>query len=215
MTLAHKVMVVAAIVLSIFLTLVACEWLKEHDARLETEKQVALQQQSINTLQTAQQTAQAALITQVKAIEQQKTQPATAAQILTEAQTLGIALPEPLKVQPDPSLPNSPEAQQVVIPAADFKAIRDAELTCQEDQAKLATCNAVNADQATQLKLTETQRDEWEKTAKGGSVWHRVLTTAKYVGIGAAIGAGSVAIAYEINRQNGLTINSLQPAVRR
>jgi hypothetical protein len=81
-----------------------------------------------------------------------------------------------------------PSAPVVQIPQVDFAALQNGAITCQENEAKLEACTLTAADTAVELKATTAQRDEWEKTAKGGSWWHRTLTAAKWIGIGAGVG---------------------------
>ena len=126
-------------------------------------------------------------------LEKSRQSPATATQLVGDATTLLPGLPVPLQVQTapkDPALPNAPATQTVVIPEADFKSIRDAQVTCEENAAKLGACQTLGDESKQQLQLTEQQRDEWKTAAKGGSIWHRALGAAKWFGIGAASGAG-------------------------
>ncbi len=170
-------------------------WLQEHDARLKAETETGQQQKQIDGLKEQQAETKQVLANKLASIERERSQPATAAQVVSDASTLLPGLPEPLLVQTapaNPALPNAPAAQEVVIPEADFKSIRDAQLTCQEDAAKLTACQSTEQDTTQQLKLTEAQRDEWKTAAKGGSLWHRALGAAKWF----AVGAGTGAVAY-------------------
>lgn len=173
-------------------------WLREHDARLKAESLSSAQQKQIDGLaQQAAQTRQA-LAAKVAGIERERAEPATAAQVVGETSALIPSLPEAVETREVAStLPNAPAAEEVVIPQADFKAVRDAQLTCEEDGAKLAACQSQQADAKQQLALAESQRDEWKTAAKGGSMWHRALGAAKWFAVGAASGA----VVYAVERR--------------
>jgi cytoskeletal protein RodZ len=191
------------ILLIVLVSLGGYVWLTEHDAKLKAETQTAAEQKSVDAAKSdAAQTA-AQLKQTLAALESQKSQPATPQQIILDTSKL-IALAQPLTTQAatQPAAGNGPAQpgaadsakvpqQQIVIPAADFQAIQNAEIGCQENSAKLSACALTSADLQTELKATEAQRDTWEKTAKGGSWLHKTLTAAKWVGIG--VGAGYVA----------------------
>jgi hypothetical protein len=81
----------------------------------------------------------------------------------------------------------------VIIPEADFKSIRDAQITCEENAAKLTACQTLGDASEQQLQLIEQQSDEWKAAAKGGSIWHRTLGAAKWFAVGAGAGAGAYA----------------------
>jgi len=174
-------------------------WLQEHDGRVKAETQTGQQQQQIEGLRQQQIGIQQVLDTRLAAIEGERSKPATAAQLVDNATTLLPGLPAPLEVRSVPvnaALPEGPTTQAVVIPEVDFKAVRDAQLTCEEDMAKLSACQATQADTSQQLSITEAQRDEWKTAAKGGSLWHRALGAAKWFAIGAGTGALTYAVVH-------------------
>lgn len=176
-----------------FLVFVGYGWMQEHDARLKAETQTGEQQKQIDGLKQQQAEAQDSLNAKLAALERSRQAPATATELVSDASSLLPNLPVPLQVQTapkDPALPDAPAAQTVVIPEADFKSIRDGQITCEENAAKLATCQTLEDESKQQLQLAEQQRDEWKTAAKGGSIWHRALGAAKWFTIGAGAGAG-------------------------
>jgi hypothetical protein len=184
---------IPAVLLSAFMAFAGYGWLQEHDARVKAETQTGQQQKQIEGLHQQQLATQAALAQKLASLEQSRRAPATAKQIVGDAASLLPGLPVPLQVQTapkDPELPNAPPAQSVVIPEADFKSIRDAQVTCQENAAKLASCQTLGEESKQQLQLTGQQRDEWKTAAKGGSIWHRAVSAAKWFAVGAGAGAG-------------------------
>src|SRR5277367_5913708 len=159
-----KVLAIAipSVLLAGFLIFVGYGWMQEHDARLKAESQTGEQQKQIDGLKQQQADAQTALNGTLASLEKERQRPATATQLVSDAGHLLPNLPQPLQVlttPENPALPNGPTAQTVVIPEADFQSIRDAQVTCQENTAKLAACQTIEDDGKQQLKLTEEQRD--------------------------------------------------------
>jgi hypothetical protein len=190
---------VPAVLLAGFLAFAGYGWLQEHDARLKAETQSSQQQKQIDGLKQQQTDAQDALNSKLAALEKELQTPATAAQLVSDASSFLPGLPVPLQAQTapaNPALPDAPPTQTVVIPEADFKSIRDGEITCEENTAKLGTCQTLGEEGKQQLKLTEEQRDEWKTAAKGGSIWHRALGAAKWFAAGAGAGAGMYAFTH-------------------
>jgi hypothetical protein len=190
MTIQGKARFVLAAAAVLLTALAGHGWLQEHDARLKAESLSSAQQKQLDGLKQQAAETQQALAAKVAGIERERRQPATAGSVVRETGSLIPSLPVAIEAREVASaLPNAPESEEVVIPQADFKAIRDAQLTCEEAGAKLAACQALQADAKQQIALTAAQRDEWKTAAKGGSVWHRALGAAKWFAVGAASGA--------------------------
>ncbi len=190
---------IPGVLLAGFLAFAGYGWLQEHDARMKAEAQTGQQQKQIDGLQHQQADTQNALNQKLAMIEKTRQSPATAAQLVGDASRLLPGLPVPLQMQTapkDPALPNAPATQTVVIPEADFKSIRDAQVTCEENAAKLGACQTFGEESKQQLQLTQQQRDEWKTAAKGGSIWHRALGAAKWFAVGAGTGAGLYAASH-------------------
>jgi Tfp pilus assembly protein PilN len=184
---------IPSVLLAGFLVFAGYGWMQEHNARLKAETQTGQQQKQIDGLKQQQTEAQSALNKKLNVLEKLRQSPATASQLVTDASTLLPNLPVPLEVQAAPrdaALPDVPGTRNLVIPEADFKSIRDAQITCQENTAKLATCQTSGNESKQQLQIAEQQRDEWKTAAKGGSIWHRALGAAKWFAVGAGAGAG-------------------------
>ncbi len=190
---------IPAVLLAGFLVFAGYGWLHEHDARVKAEAQTGQQQKQIDGLKQEQVDTQNVLTEKLASLEKERQAPATATQLVSDASTLLPGLPAPLQVQTapkDPKLPDAPPTQTVVIPEADFKSIQDAQVSCEENAAKLAACQTDGAESKQQLQLTEQQRDEWKTAAKGGSMWHRSLGAAKWFAVGAGAGAGLYAVTH-------------------
>jgi hypothetical protein len=190
---------IPAVLLTALLVFGGYGWLQEHDARMKAEAAAGQRQKQIDGLKLQQADAQNALNQKLAALEKTRQTPATATQLVSDTAALLPGLPVPLQVvaaPKDPAMPNAPATQNVIIPEADFKTIQDAQITCEENAARLVTCQSLAEDSKQQLQLTERQRDEWKTAAKGGSIWHRALGAAKWFGVGAATGAGFYAVSH-------------------
>jgi hypothetical protein len=166
---------------------------------LKAETASAAQQKTVDAAKADSQQVASQLKVTMAALEAEKAKPATPQQIVLDASKLIPNLPQPMVIQdaPAPAVGTGPAQpgsaiqqpqQQIVIPAADFKAIQTAEIGCQENAAKLTACTLTAANTATELQAISSQRDEWKMAAKGGTWLHRTLTAAKWIGIGAATG---------------------------
>jgi hypothetical protein len=185
---------IAALVILALLSFGGYELWREHAARVKAEAAAAVQQKTIDAAKTEQAQTTAQLKQTLASLEKQRSSPATPQRIASNTSKLIPNLPAPLVIENAPlapgtkELPNTPQPQQIVIPAADFKAIQDAEIDCQEGAAKLAACMLTSADQATELKATEAQRDDYKTAMKGGSFWSRVKHDAIVIGVSAGVG---------------------------
>ena len=174
-------------------------WVREHDARLQAETQTAQQDKQISGLKEQQQETQSTLVARLAALEREKKQPITASQFADDTKQLLPALPAALQVRslPDnPALPDGPKSQVVVVPQEDITVLRDAQISCEENAARLTACESTQSNLRQEMKLTAAERDEWKATAKGGSFWHRTLGAAKWFAVGAGTGAAAYAIAH-------------------
>jgi hypothetical protein len=190
---------VLTVTLSILLAIAGNAWMKEHDTRLKVESKASEQQRDIQNLQQQREQVQAALSRQLAALEQEKKRPVTAPQFVVDTAKLIPNLPKPLEVRnvpQNPGIPDAPRVQEVVVPAEDLRVIRDAQVTCEEKSLRLATCESQESSLKEQLRITETQRDEWKTAARGGSRWHRTLVTAKWFAIGAGAGYAGYAFSH-------------------
>jgi hypothetical protein len=99
--------------------------------------------------------------------------------------------PEGLDPAPSEGAPKSKAvvASQAVIPAADLKPLYDFSLDCRACQAKLAAAQADLTDERAKAAVLTRERDEAARAAKGGSLLRRIARNAKWLAIGAAVGA--------------------------
>ena len=85
--------------------------------------------------------------------------------------------------------PDTPPANQVILPSQDLKPLYDFALDCKACQARLAASQADLADEKTKTVSLTRERDAALHAAKGGSLLRRVARAAKWFAIGAAAGA--------------------------
>ena len=186
MTISRAWAIGIGVVLGLAIVLGGYEWLQDHDARLKAESTQTAQQQVIATAQKSIEQAKAdeeqtvsSLQAQLAAIASQRTVVVTPPQAAAVANTLPN-LPAQVQVQQVPATPTAPATQQIVIPQADIPAFQAYKLDCDASSAKLTACslNAASAaviQQGTtnQLAAVTKERDTWEATAKGGTIWQR------------------------------------------
>jgi hypothetical protein len=208
MTLAHKFTVAVCVVLLGILVWAGYGWLKTHDELTKASVSTAVQQKDIDALKSDEQQTAATLKQQLQVLEAQKSTPATPQQIVIDASKLVPSLPQPLQVTTapvNPQLPDGPQKQQVIIPADDMNALRNYGVSCQENADKLNACTKTSVDTQKQVADLTTQRDTWEKAAKGGSFWHRLGGGLKH----SICGAGAAGVGMAMAGSNGAKTSAL------
>ena len=196
MTIQQKFGGIAAFVILGLMAFGGYELSQEHDARLKAETSAAQQQKSIDAAKADAARAADQLQATLKTLEAEKAKPATPQQIVIDASKIIPNLPQPITIEQIPqspglaesNLPNAPAAQQIVIPPADYQAIHDAMIGCQENAAKLTACDTTNGALKKELAETQLQRDDYKTALKGGTFWHRVKSDAIKIGIAGTIG---------------------------
>ncbi len=181
------------------LFLVRSGWLAERDAQRAAEAKTAEQQKHIEDLKQQQEQIKAVLTAQIGILEREKKKPVSPPQFVAQTNQLIPNLPKPLEVRVspvDPSLPDGPQRQEIVVPEQDLVGIRDAELECREDRLRLSSCTAQIANVSQQLEATVSEKQQWKAAAKGGSRWHRTVQAAKWFAIGAGAGAAGYALSH-------------------
>lgn len=174
-------------------------WIAERDAQRTAEAKTAEQQKHIDELRQQQEQMKSALADQVALLEKEKKRPISPPQFVSETNELIPNLPKPLEVRAaaiDPSIPEGPQTQEIVVPQQDLVAIRDAQLACREDHLRLSSCEAQAANVSQQLAATEAEKQQWKTAARGGSRWHRTVQAAKWFAIGAGAGVTGYALSH-------------------
>jgi hypothetical protein len=194
---------IAAVVTALVLCVVGGRmWLEEHDARLRAEESSKAQQAvqadaraEIAAIQKQMADRDAAYQAQLQTLNtkfSQAASPDQIAQLVTQLmglkQPIQILTPAPTAQNPNPQ----PVAQVPLVDAPQAKAyLQD----CEECKAARVKLQADVADREQQMAAAQkqidslkTERDTWEKTAKGGTKLQRIGRAMKWIGVGVVVG---------------------------
>lgn len=194
-------------------------WLETHDDLLQMRATIAAQQQLIAAADARERDRAATLQQTLAQINDLKRRTQTPAQILRDlpqylplpqpielsppaasqapqrsaAQAPETAAPTPGTQQGSAAseksralLPEKPTAQ---LPIEDLKPLYDFVQDCRACQAQLTAAQADLHDERAKSVALANQRDAAVKAAKGGGFWTRVKRNAKWLAIGAGVGA--------------------------
>ena len=106
----------------------------------------------------------------------------------TQPRDLASSSPARIPAQSPATLPTAPAAQ---IPSADLKPLYDYVQDCRACQAQLAAAKQNQLDDAAKLAALTRERDAAVTAAKGGTFWRRFRHNAKWLAVGAALGAAA------------------------
>jgi type II secretory pathway pseudopilin PulG len=190
------------------LALVAA-WRAEHNDRAQLAAELSAAKQALAQADARQHDRDTQLLQTLSTLAVEKRTITTPEQIVRDLPHQ-IALPAPMVLQPaategqsgtktqsnaDPRSPSStgsnsaqPQAQ-AVIPAEDLKPLYDFTIDCKACQAKLSASQGDLTDEKAKVVVLTKERDEAVRAAKGGSVLERAARAAKWLIIGAALGA--------------------------
>jgi len=184
-------------------------WRSERQARATLEQQLSAAQQTLRALTVQQSTRDAAAKTQIATLERQKRTTKTPADILRRLPDV-LPLPKPLTIEnpaapqstnsasssPAPAVSSRPTTPQIRVPSEDLKPLYDNAIACKECQLELAAVTADLKDERAKSSILGKERDQALHVAKGGSVLHRVARAAKWLIVGAAVGAAASRLAH-------------------
>jgi hypothetical protein len=88
-----------------------------------------------------------------------------------------------------PHLDRRARARRAAARKEDLKPLYDFTLDCKACQAKLAASQGDLTDEKAKTVVLTKERDEAVRAAKGGNILQRVARAAKWLAIGAALGA--------------------------
>jgi type II secretory pathway pseudopilin PulG len=176
------------------LALVAA-WRAERRDRAQLASELSAAKQALAQADARQHDRDTQLLQTLSTLAAEKRTVTTPAQIIRELPQQ-IPLPAPIVLQSSPSASPSDSkgasntAQtQAVIPAEDLKPLYDFTLDCKACQAKLAASQGDLTDEKAKTVVLTKERDDAVRAAKGGSVLRRIARAAKWLAIGAALGA--------------------------
>jgi hypothetical protein len=157
---------------------------------------LSAQKQLLGQATSRQQQRDAALAKTLTGIAAAKRKTQTPAEIVAQLPQLLPALPDPILLTlPAPTAAQPTPDAAASIPQADLKPLYDYVQDCRACQAKLSTAQGDLADERKKEAALATERDAAVKAAKGGTMWLRMKRGAKWLAIGAAIGATAAAAA--------------------
>lgn len=205
MTTQHKLWIAAAVLLGMLALVFGRAWVIEHEQAVVVAAQQQGDKETIVALQKQEAVNQAQLSDVLKSLVQMKQTVQTPAQV-AQALPQIIELPQRATVVTDAqakqiaaALPNAPapvHEGDLVIPKESVKAFYDAQVDCKANDVKLQSCGeTVQHDQQID-EVKDKQIKQLNTALKGGTKWQRTKSALKYIGIGAAIGAGAIAYSH-------------------
>jgi type II secretory pathway pseudopilin PulG len=168
----------------------AAGWQRTRREQQQLRAALAAAEQRRAAAEADRRAAQTELAAQLRALEALRRQVRTPAQI---AQALPAAahLPAPVHLEPAPTPPTGapvPEPPRLVVPAEDIAPLWNFVADCGADRLRLEACQRqLDAADRTAAAL-RTERDAALRAARG-RFWQRVGRAAKWMAIGAALGA--------------------------
>ena len=201
MDLTHKLLTLTTALLLALGAFFAAQWLRAHDAYLQAQAQIKSDQSTLaqlakqqSDLATQLKQAQFQQQSQLDALHKEYAQ-ANSPQQLAALITSVMNLPQPIKITTPAPTPQNPTPQPVAeVPLPDAPQAKAFVQACQECQIQLSAAQkqaAITVHQndalKQQLALTEKERDNWKRTAQGGSWPRRAAKRAEAFAIDAAI----------------------------
>jgi hypothetical protein len=162
-------------------------WHKSELAIARTEERVRAQDAVIQQARDAIAESERKRAQAIADLEAAHNKPAT---VQTVVKYLPAPMPEGSEVKLE-QLPDAP-APQIVLsgdPQTNLQALLNMELAHKECDINLHSCSEKLAAEEQKQQALTTQRDEWQKAARGGSKWHRFSKSVK-VSLCAGAGAG-------------------------
>lgn len=166
-------------------------WLAARREAAKLAATVSAQQKLIDQANTREQQRNARLANALATIARERAAVKTPAQAAVKIPTLLPVLPDPIRIdlpKPQPGQPSPPPAI-ASIPQPDLKPVYNYLQDCRVCRLKLAADQANLRDQHSQIAALTTQRDAALRAVHGGGFWSHVADAAKWIVIGAAIGA--------------------------
>ena len=188
-------MAIAAIAVLALAAIGVRSWLAARDATTQLTATLAAQKQLLGQAAAREQQRDAALATTLAGINRAKSSVQTPAQAAAQIPGVLPSLPAPVLLDlPAPTASEPTPPAEASIPQADLKPIYDDLQDCRACQAQLSAAQNDLADEHLKVTALTTQRDAAVKAANGGRLWSRMRQAAKWLVIGAVIGAaGAVA----------------------
>jgi type II secretory pathway pseudopilin PulG len=185
------------LVTAILALAVVAAWRAERSDRAQLASELSAAKQALAQADARQHDRDTQLLQTLSTLAAEKRTVTTPEQIVRDLPRQ-MALPAPIFLQPAPADPTrisrpgdnpSKGPTQAVIPIEDLKPLYDFTLDCKACQAKLAASQGDFTDEKAKTVVLTKERDAAIRAAKGGGVLQRVARAAKWLAIGAALGA--------------------------
>jgi hypothetical protein len=165
-------------------------WLASRDAIAQLAATVAAEKQVLDRAANNEQQRNTALAKALAGISLAKRHVQTPAEAIAQIPQVLPPLPEPISFTlPAPTSTQPAPPAEASIPSADLKPLYDYMQDCRACSAKLAAADGDLADERAKVAALTTERDAATDAAKGGGFWLRVKRGAKWLAVGAALGA--------------------------
>ena len=182
-------------------------WREARNDWQKLQSDLRASQAALSDASARQQDRDASLKGVVAELAKQKAAVQTPAEVLKALPAI-LPLPEPLTIgtaaQPLPgqtalrsgAKSEADEASpEVELPGEDLKPLYDLAVDCKACQARLATAQANLQYEQLKTRTLPQERDAVVRTARGGSVTRRMIRAAKWIAVGAALGAAAAKMA--------------------
>lgn len=165
-------------------------WLVSHDNAVQLAATLSAQKQLLEQATSREQHRDATLAKTLAGIAAAKRKIQTPAEIVAQLPQLLPTLPQPILLTlPKPTTAQPTPDAVASIPHADLKPLYDYVQDCRACQSALSTAQTDLADERAKEAALVTERNAAVKAAKGGTTWLRMKRAAKWLAIGAALGA--------------------------
>lgn len=175
---------------ALLLAATALGWWRAQQSQRALRRVLAEQQQQIAAAQAAQRAAQQRLAAQLAEIERLRRRVRTPAQVAQALPHL-VPLPAPVRLEPAATPPPAgtltPEPE-LVVPAADLGPLWNFLLECRAAQARLEACQRQQEQDERIAAALRAERDAALRAARGRR-WQQLAQAAKWIVVGAVIGA--------------------------
>jgi hypothetical protein len=191
-TLLHRLpkMLLLGLTVAVLATLGVRSWLASRDAIAQLAATVAAQKQVLDRAANDEQQRNTALTKALAGISLAKRQVQTPTEAIDQIPQVLPPLPEPISFTlPAPTSTEPAPAAEASIPSVDLKPLYDYMQDCRACSAKLAAAEGDLADERAKVAALTTERNAATKAAKGGGFWLRIKRGAKWLAVGAALGA--------------------------
>jgi hypothetical protein len=182
-------------------------WLQEHDDRLKAQAEIAAAKKAFDQLagdrrdhEQADKARDDASAKQIDAMQKMASQIQTPAQLAAWIPKQIPGTPQPITITIPPATSQNPKPDAIAsIPQVDLPVLKDNIENCRENSVRLTTCQQDKASRDAQIKMADAQIEALKNEnsglqteLKGGTFWTRTKRAAKWLIVGAGVGAAAL-----------------------